>query len=108
MALWRARDWQRNHSDEPALTDKPVVLVADALRDCSNRGAIVLDPFAGCGTTMIAAEKTGRRAPLLEIDRHNCDLIIRRWQEFSGGVARLAASGEAFARVAAARRAQEL
>ena len=49
-------------------TAKPVSLVADAIRDCSKRGKIVLDPFAGSGTTLIAAEKTGRRARLIEFD----------------------------------------
>ena len=63
---------------------KPVALVADALRDCSKRGEIVLDPFGGSGTTMIAAERTGRTARLIEIDPIYCDVIIRRWQTLSG------------------------
>jgi hypothetical protein len=92
---------------EASSADKPVALVGDALRDCSNRGGVVLDPFAGFGATVIAAEKTGRKARLIEMDPHNCDIIVRRWQEFSGGIARLLVSGEAFANVAAARRAQE-
>jgi DNA modification methylase len=54
-------------------TVKPVAMVADALMDCSNRGGIVLDPFGGSGTTMIAAERTGRRARLMEIDPLYCD-----------------------------------
>ena len=65
-------------------TVKPVALVADAIRDCSKRRQIVLDPFAGSGTTLIAAEKTGRRAYILELDPLYCDTIIRRWQAFTG------------------------
>jgi DNA modification methylase len=65
-------------------TVKPTALVADALKDCSWRRDLVLDPFAGSGTTIIAAEKTGRRARAIEIDPHYCDVIIRRWQSYSG------------------------
>ena len=65
-------------------TVKPVAMVADAIRDCSKRRHIVLDPFAGSGTTVIAAEKTGRRAYVLELDPLYCDTIIRRWQAFTG------------------------
>ncbi len=65
-------------------TVKPVALVADAIRDCSKRKQIILDPFAGSGTTVIAAEKTGRRAYVLELDPLYCDTIVRRWQAFTG------------------------
>jgi DNA modification methylase len=84
-------------------TVKPLALVADALKDCSKRGAIVLDPFGGSGTTLIAAEKTGRRARLLELDPLYCDVIIRRWQSFTGKAATLAASGESFEAIEEAR-----
>jgi hypothetical protein len=56
-------------------TVKPVALVAEAIKDCSKRGEIVLDPFAGSGTTLVAAEKTGRRARLVEFDPAYCDQI---------------------------------
>jgi 16S rRNA G966 N2-methylase RsmD len=59
-------------------TVKPVKLVADAILDCSMRGGIVLDAFAGSGTTLIAAEKTGRRGYGIELDPHYCDVIIKR------------------------------
>ena len=59
-------------------TVKPVALVADAIKDCSRRGEIVLDPFGGSGTTLIAAEKTGRLARLIEFDPAYCDTILRR------------------------------
>jgi DNA modification methylase len=80
-------------------TVKPVALVVDALRDCSKRGDIALDPFAGSGTTMIAAERTGRLARLIEIDQAYCDVIVRRWQTVSGKNAYLAESKEAFSEV---------
>lgn len=78
-------------------TVKPVAMVADAIRDVSKRGEIVLDPFGGSGTTLIAAQKTRRRARLLELDPLYCDVICRRWFRFSGQPAILEASGEAFA-----------
>jgi 16S rRNA G966 N2-methylase RsmD len=77
-------------------TVKPVAMVADALMDCSNRGGIVLDPFGGSGTTMIAAERTGRVARLMEIDPLYCDVIVKRWQKIAGEKARLAETGEAY------------
>jgi DNA modification methylase len=73
---------------------KPVALVADAIRDCSKRGQIVLDPFAGSGTTLIAAEKTGRRARLIEFDPAYCDSILRWFAQVTGREARLSATGE--------------
>jgi DNA modification methylase len=84
-------------------TVKPVALVADAIRDVSRRGEIVLDPFGGSGTTLIAAQKTGRRARLIELDPHYCDVICRRWRAFSGEQAVLEATAEAFEQVADAR-----
>jgi hypothetical protein len=56
----------------------------------------VLDPFAGSGTTLIAAEKTGRKARVLELDPLYCDTIIRRWQRLTGKFARLVETGERF------------
>ena len=77
-------------------TVKPVALVADAIRDCSKRGGIVLDPFGGSGTTLIAAENTGRLARLIEFDPVYVDASVRRWQAFTGKRAVLAATGERF------------
>ena len=77
-------------------TVKPVALVADALRDCSRRNGLVLDPFLGSGTTLIAAERSGRRARGIEIDPLYVDTAVRRWQTFTGKVAILAATGESF------------
>ncbi|MBQ8106589.1 MAG: ParB N-terminal domain-containing protein [Afipia sp.] len=86
-------------------TVKPVALVADAMRDCSRRGDIVLDPFMGSGTTILAAEKVGRRAYGIEIDPLYVDVAIRRWQEFTGRDAILEATGQTFDEVAAERSA---
>jgi DNA modification methylase len=64
-------------------TVKPVALVADAMRDCSRRGDIVLDPFIGSGTTILAAEHVGRRGFGLELDPLYVDAAVRRWQTFT-------------------------
>jgi DNA modification methylase len=93
-----ANSFGRARDDALAMhpTVKPVALVADALRDCSKRGQIVLDPFAGSGSTLVAAEKTGRRARVLELDPLYCDTIIRRWQTVTGKRAIHRASRQTF------------
>jgi DNA modification methylase len=68
-------------------TVKPVALIADAIRDCSKRHAIVLDPFVGSGTTLLAAERTQRTAYAMEIDPHYVDVAIRRFQKATGQTA---------------------
>src|SRR5262249_49041785 len=75
-------------------TVKPVAMIADALRDCSNRGGVILDPFGGAGTTLIAAERTGRRARVIELDPVYVDASIERWQRLTGGTAHHADSGQ--------------
>jgi DNA modification methylase len=87
-------------------TVKPVALVADAIRDCSKRNGLILDPFLGSGTTVIAAELTGRRAAGFELDPRYVDTIIRRWQQMTGKHAILAETGETFETVANARGAE--
>lgn len=77
-------------------TVKPVALVADAIKDCTRRGDIVLDPFIGSGTTILAAERTGRRAFGLEIDPAYVDVAVRRWQDFTKQDAILTATGQTF------------
>jgi DNA modification methylase len=79
-------------------TVKPVAMIADAIRDCSNRGGVILDPFGGAGTTLIAAERTGRRARLIELDPRFVDISVERWQRLTGGTARHAEDGRPFAR----------
>jgi DNA modification methylase len=83
-------------------TVKPVDLVADAIKDCSRRGAIILDPFGGSGTTMIAAQKSGRLGRLIEYDPAYCDVILRRFEAMTGASAILARTGQTFEDVAAA------
>lgn len=85
-------------------TVKPIALIADAMRDCSKRGSIVLDAFAGSGSTIIAAEQVGRRAFCIEIDPSYVDTSIRRWQQITGKDAILEATGQTFDDVAAERR----
>jgi DNA modification methylase len=99
-----------NRSQELAMhpTVKPVALVADAIKDCSKRGDLVLDPFGGSGTTLIAAEKTGRGARLIEFDPAYCDTILKRFERLTGKQARLGETGESFETVAARSGAIEL
>ena len=78
-------------------TVKPAALVGDAMMDCTERGAIVLDTFLGSGTTVIAAERTGRRCYGLEIDPRYVDTIVRRWQVFTRSVAIHSQTGRSFA-----------
>jgi len=91
-----ARDMQEGNLNALHPTVKPVALVADALLDASARGDIVLDPFVGSGTTIIAAERTGRACYSLELDPRYVDTAIRRWQNWTGHQARHAASSKLF------------
>ena len=77
-------------------TVKPVAMIADAIRDCSKRGGIVLDAFGGSGSTLIAADKCGRVARLIEYDPSYCDVIIERWQKLTGKLATLADTDEVY------------
>ena len=80
-------------------TVKPVALVKDAIRDCSKPQGIILDPFCGSGTTLIAAAKTQRRGYLMELDPRYVDVTIKRWQDLFGAKARHAETGKTFAEV---------
>jgi len=82
---------------------KPVALVERAIRNSSKNRDTVFDPFGGSGTTMIAAERTGRHAVLLEIDPCYVDVIVRRWQEATGDVAVLDSEDRTFADIAVVR-----
>jgi hypothetical protein len=97
--------FRKGRDEELAMhpTVKPVGLIADAIRDCSRIGGLVLDAFGGSGTTLIAAERTRRRAALIEIDPHYVDIAIRRWEKLTGHEARLASTGQTFAEVEAQR-----
>jgi DNA modification methylase len=84
---------------------KPVVLVERAIRNSSRKGDLVFDPFGGSGTTLIAAEKTGRHASLIELDPKYVDVIVQRWQAFTGREAQLSETGQRFEDVAREREA---
>jgi DNA modification methylase len=84
-------------------TMKPVELVERAIRNSSKGRDTVLDPFGGSGTTVIACEKAGRQARLIELEPKYCDVVIRRWQEFIGREATLDGDGRSFAAIAAER-----
>jgi DNA modification methylase len=78
-----------------------VALVADAMRDCTRRDDIMLDPFMGAGTTILAAERVGRRAYGIEIDPRYVDVAIRRWQTATKADAILDGVGKTFDEIAA-------
>jgi DNA modification methylase len=84
---------------------KPVALVERAIRNSSKTRDIVLDPFGGSGSTLIACAKTGRRGRLVELDPRYCDLIVGRWQEWAGEQATLDRDGRTFEEIAAGRAA---
>ena len=94
----------RPHKNDLHPTMKPVALVERAIRNSSRKGDLVFDPFGGSGTTLIAAEKTGRHASLIELDPKYVDVIVRRWQEFTGREAQLSETGQNFAEVTENRR----
>jgi DNA modification methylase len=81
-------------------TPKPVAMLVDAMLDCSNPGDLVLDPFGGSGSTLIAAERAHRRARLIEISPTYVDTIVRRWERFSGEQALLLGTNQSLLEVA--------
>jgi len=89
---------KKNRAEELAMhpTVKPVVMVADAIRDCSSRGDVILDAFSGSGTTLIAAEQTGRCGYAVEFDPQYVDVAVRRWQALTGGKAVLDGTTDTF------------
>jgi DNA modification methylase len=87
-------------------TVKPVALIADLIRDCSRRNGIILDPFGGSGTTILAAERTGRIARVIELDPLYVDIAIRRWERVTGARVRHVKTGLTFAEVEAERHAR--
>lgn len=81
--------WEIDKESKTGLhpTMKPVELVANAIQNSSEEGDVILDAFGGSGTTLIASEQTGRKAYLMEYDEHYCDVIIARWEKFTGKTA---------------------
>ncbi len=97
--VWQIKKPQKNDLHP---TMKPVELMERAIRNSSRPGGVVMDPFGGSGTTMIAAEKAGRQARLIELDPKSVDTIIRRWQDYSGMEATRQADGLSFDQAASA------
>jgi DNA modification methylase len=96
--------------DKPVRNDlhptmKPVALVERAIRNSSKSRDIVLDPFGGSGSTLIACEKTGRQARLVELDPKYCDVIVQRWQVWAGEEATLEGDGRTYDEIAGSREA---
>lgn len=81
-------------------TVKPVQMLVDAMLDCSRRGDIVLDAFAGSGSTILAAERIGRRAYCIELDPLYADVCVRRWQQFTKRDAILEGRGTTYDEIA--------
>ncbi len=96
-------DGERRDALQMHPTVKPVALVADAMKDCSRRGSIILDSFCGSGTTLVAAEKTGRRGYGIELDPRYVEVAIRRLAAYAGLEAVHAETGMTFAQLAAGR-----
>jgi DNA modification methylase len=90
--------WSFDKTDACTLhpTMKPVELVAQAIKNSSKSGEIVLDSFCGSGSTVIACEKTKRVCRAIELDPKYCDVIIKRWQEFTGKSATLSGTDQTF------------
>jgi DNA modification methylase len=89
-------DFNRPSRNGEHPTMKPVELFQYQLENSTKRGDLVLDLFGGSGTTAIAAEQTSRQARLMELDPRYCDVIVKRWQEFTGKTATLESTGEPF------------
>lgn len=88
-------------------TVKPVSMIADAIRDCSHRKDLILDPFSGSGTILIACERTGRYARAIELDPKYVDVAIRRWERFTGEAAIHTESGLTFQELSDLRNAED-
>jgi len=102
MDIWRIKRTAKNDLHP---TMKPVELVCKAIEDGSQVNGVVLDLFGGSGTTLIAAEKLNRQARLMELDPRYCDVIIKRWQDFTGQQATFEATGQTYEELKAERQA---
>ena len=87
----RNEDTKRVHP-----TEKPVKVLQDVIEEYSNSGDVVIDLFGGSGSTLIACKKTGRINRSMELDPKYCDVIVQRWQEFTGQTATLESTGKPF------------
>ena len=96
--LWKISNVGANHESHKACF--PIKLVEEGIKNFAPHGAVIVEPFGGSGTTLIAAEKLGRSAFLMELDPKYCDVIIKRWQDFTGKQAMHEETGRTFAQLA--------
>src|SRR3954462_8505417 len=96
---------RRGRFEELAMhpTVKPVAMIAEAIKDAAHPKGLVLDPFAGSGTILIAAEKTGRRAAAIEVTPGYVDIAVRRWEQYTGKTAILTDTGQSCEEIEAQR-----
>ena len=92
--VWDFGGYDKSKNVHP--TQKPLFLPEEAINNSSKRGDVVLDLFGGSGSTLIACDKTGRHARLMELDPKYCDVIVKRWQDLTGKQATLEETGESF------------
>jgi DNA modification methylase len=95
------------HANDLHPTMKPVELVERAIENSSRRGNLVLDPFAGSGSTVIACENLGRKARVIELDPGYADVIVRRWQNYTGRTAEREQDGRSFDQIAEERSSEQ-
>jgi DNA modification methylase len=84
-----------------------VELIERAIDNSSKRGDLIIDCFGGSGSTLVACEKTGRQARLMELDPKYCDVIVKRWQDFTGKQATLEATGDTFSQLSDIKNARQ-
>lgn len=101
--LWKISNIGANHENHKACF--PVALVEEGIKNFCPHGGTIIEPFGGTGTTAIAAEKLGCKSHVMELDPKYCDVIIKRWQDFTGKPATLEATGETFEEVSNGRKA---
>ncbi len=92
--LWKISNIGANHESHKACF--PIKLVEEGIKNFAPHGAVIVEPFGGSGTTLIAAEKLGCSAFLMELDPKYCDVIVRRWQDFTGKQATLESNGKTY------------
>ena len=88
--LWNGMIREGEHDTRVHPTQKPIRMISEVIRDYTEAGELILDAFGGSGTTLMAAEQLGRKCYMMELDPHYCDVIIERWEQYTGGTAVLA------------------
>ena len=103
--LWAGFTARNNDTKRVHPTEKPVVVLENVLNEYSKSEWIIADLFGGSGSTLIACEKTGRKAYLMELDPKYCDVIVKRWQDYTGQPATHSETGKSFEQMAQERKA---